>query len=167
MSHPKEADATALIAALTRAGVEFIVVGGTAAELHGSTLGTMDLDIVHRRDPENVARLLEVLSRLDAYHRNDLARRRLRPTAEQLLGHGQLNLSTLLGPLDPLCELEPGQGYDELFAHTEAMRDEDVVIRVLDIPTLIDVKSRIGRVKDKLVIAELLVILEERQSSAD
>jgi hypothetical protein len=163
VSHPKEADTAALIAALHRAGVQFIVVGGAAAQLHGSTLATLDLDIVHRRDPANVDRLLAVLDRLDAFHRYDLMNRRQRPTAEQLLGSGQINLSTSLGPLDPLCELAPGQGYDELMPHSEVMRDEEIEIRVVDLPTLIDIKSKVGRTKDKLVVADLIVILEERQ----
>jgi hypothetical protein len=163
VAHPKEADTAALIAALHRAGVRFIVVGGAAAQLHGSTLGTLDLDIVHQRDPENVAKLMEVLNQLDAFHRHDLAKRRLRPTAEQLGGRGQINLATTLGPLDPLCELQPGQGYEELLPHTEVMRDEGIEIRVVDLPTLIEIKSRVGRAKDKLVVAELIAILEERQ----
>jgi hypothetical protein len=163
VSHPREADTSALLAELRRAGVELIVVGGAAAQLHGSTLGTLDLDIVHRRDPENVARLLVVLERLDAFHRHDLAQRRLRPTAEQLLGRGQLNLSTTLGPLDPLCELAPGQGYEALLPHSELMRDEEIEIRVVDLPTLIEIKSKVGRTKDKLVVAELIAILDERQ----
>jgi len=163
VAHPKEADTAALIAALHRAGVRFIVVGGAAAQLHGSTLGTLDLDIVHQRDAENVTKLLDVLSQLDAFHRHDLVKRRLRPTAEQLGGRGQINLSTALGPLDPLCELQPGQGYEELLPHSEVMRDEGIEIRVVDLPTLIEIKSRVGRAKDKLVVAELIAILEERQ----
>jgi hypothetical protein len=163
VSHPEEADTSALLTELRRAGVELIVVGGAAAQLHGSTLGTLDLDIVHRRDPENVGRLLGVLDRLDAFHRYDLARRRLRPTAEQLLGRGQINLSTTLGPLDPLCELAPGQGYEELLPHVELMRDEDIEIQVVDLPTLIEIKSNLGRTKDKLVVAELIAILDERR----
>ena len=166
MPHPKVADTPALLAALYRAGIEFVVVGGTAAQLHGSTLGTIDLDIVHRRSPENVARLLATLQELDAFHRYDLAARQLRPTSEQLLGSGQLNLSTSLGPLDPLCELEPGQGYDELVSHTEIMNDEGVEIRVVDLPTLIEIKSKLGRAKDKLVVADLIAILEERSRGA-
>jgi hypothetical protein len=163
VSHPKDADTAALIATLHRAGVQFIVVGGAAAQLHGSTMATLDLDIVHRRDPANVDKLLAVLDRLDAFHRYDLMNRRQRPTAEQLLGSGQINLSTSLGPLDPLCELAPGQGYDELMPHSEVMRDEEIEIRVVDLETLIDIKSKVGRTKDKLVVADLMVILEERQ----
>lgn len=157
-THPSQADVAALLRRLAEAGVELIVVGGTAAQLHGSSLSTLDLDIVHRRTPENVDRLLRVLEALDAFHRYDLAKRRLPPTREQLSGSGQLNLSTRLGPLDPLCELEPGQGYDELIEHTVRVDADGWQVRVLDLPTLIAVKAKVGRAKDKLAIAELVAL---------
>ena len=162
MSHPPHADISALLLALCRAGVDFIVVGGAACVLQGSTLTTEDLDIVHDRAPENAARLLALLEELDAYQRHDLAGRKLRPTAAHLSGKGQLNLLTSLGPLDPLCELEPGLGYAELLPHVEEMSDGAVSIKVLDLPTLIEVKSRLGRAKDKLAVADLVALLEER-----
>ena len=157
-NHPNEADTLALLRRLLEAGVELIVVGGTAAQFHGSSLATLDLDIVHRRTSENVERLLKVLRELDAFHRYDLAKRRLAPTREQLAGTGQLNLSTQLGPLDPLCELELGQGYDELLPHTVRFEAEDLSVNVLDLPTLIAVKSKVGRAKDKLAVAELIAL---------
>ena len=73
-SHPKAADLPALLAALCDSGVEFIIVGGVAAVLQGVPITTNDLDIVHRRTPENVARLLEVLLELDATMRYDMVR---------------------------------------------------------------------------------------------
>ncbi len=45
-----------------RGGVEFIVVGGVAATIHGSARVTQDLDIVYARTPENVARLAASLA---------------------------------------------------------------------------------------------------------
>ncbi len=45
--------------------VEFVVVGMTAGILHGAPVTTIDLDVVHRRSPENVARLLRVLGTID------------------------------------------------------------------------------------------------------
>ncbi|MDI3290050.1 hypothetical protein [Polyangium sp. 15x6] len=161
MQHPKVVDSETFLAELAAAGVEFIVVGGAAALLHGAPITTQDLDIVHQRSPENVARLLDVLLRLDAVFRYDLANRRLRPTAELLSGRGQLNLSTMLGPIDPLCELGEGQGYEELLPHTVVMTDGDLTLRVLDLPTLIDVKSKTGRAKDRAVLPVLLATLEE------
>lgn len=56
-SHPKQADIPALVAKLCDADIEFIIVGGAAAVLQGAPITTTDLDIVHRRTPENVARL--------------------------------------------------------------------------------------------------------------
>lgn len=45
----------ALVDALLDAHVEFIVIGGLAAVLHGAPLVTADVDIVHRKSPENIA----------------------------------------------------------------------------------------------------------------
>lgn len=160
--HPKAADLPALVAKLCDAGVEFIIVGGASAVLQGAPITTNDLDIVHRRTPENVARLLEVLLQLDATMRYDFVHRGLRPTAEMLSGRGQINLSTSLGPIDPLCELDAGQGYDELLAHSLVMSDGEHALRVLDLPTLIAVKTRAGRPKDRVVLPILIATLQER-----
>ena len=162
MSHPKEADIAELIRSLVRARVEFIVVGGAAAVIHGAPVTTEDLDIVHRRTHENVERLLVVLERLDAFHRYDLAHRRLEPTADVLLGEGQINLSTTLGPLDPLCKLSTGEGYDELLGHTVRVSDGESEINVLDLEKLIEVKAATGRDKDRLALPILIATLKER-----
>jgi hypothetical protein len=161
-SHPKAADLAALLAALCDPGVEFIIVGGVAAVLQGVPITTTDLDIVHRRSPENVARLLEVLLNLDATMRYDFARRGIRPTAEMLAGTGQINLSTSLGPIDPLCELDAGQGYDELLPHSISVRDEGRLLHVLDLPALIVAKTKAGRPKDRIVLPILIATLQER-----
>ena len=165
MTRPKQADLAALIESLTSAGVEFIIVGGAAAVLHGAPTSTIDLDIVHRQTAGNVNRLMGVLRSLDTIYR-DPAGRHIVPTEEALMGQGQLNLITKLGPIDPLCRLHDGRGYDELVAHTVTLSDGDVSIRVLDLETLIEVKGSTMRPRDKLVVP-LLVALLERQSDDD
>ncbi|MGB5547491.1 MAG: hypothetical protein WBM74_13035 [Polyangiales bacterium] len=55
------ADVGELLRHLTKARVEFIIVGGAAAVLHGAPITTEDLDIVHRRTGDNVARLKAAL----------------------------------------------------------------------------------------------------------
>lgn len=163
MSHPRQADLAALIRALVEAGVEFVVVGGAAAVLHGAPTTTQDLDIVHRRTPENVARLMGLLGELDAIIR-DPAGRVLRPGEDELMGRGQLNLSTSLGPLDPLCTLHDGRGYDELIEHTEAVTDDTLTFRIIDLESLIDIKASAGRAKDRIVLPILLALLQDRDS---
>ena len=160
MYRPPQADLEALLEALSTAGIDLIVIGGAAAVLHGAPLTTQDLDIVHRRSEANVARLLEFLAQHDAVLR-DPTGRELRPTAELLLGTGQLNLMTTLGPLDPFCQLHDGRGYDELLEHTVLFTDGALQLRVIDLPTLIAIKTDAGRDKDRLAIPVLLALLEE------
>ncbi|MBL9008808.1 MAG: hypothetical protein JNJ46_31400 [Myxococcales bacterium] len=70
---------TKLLEVLSQSGVEFIVIGGAAGVLHGAPVTTLDLDIVHRRTPENIAKLLDVLRQLGVYfhHRRLRSGRRL------------------------------------------------------------------------------------------
>lgn len=58
---PRTPGIESLLEALLAGDVEFIVVGGAAGLLQGAPLATHDLDIVHRRTEENVARLLAEL----------------------------------------------------------------------------------------------------------
>jgi len=157
LAHPRHADLDALIVALTEAGVELIVVGGAAAVLHGAPVTTVDLDVVHRRTPENVERLLAVLAALDSTYRAP-TNPGLRPTAEFLLGRGQNLLSTKLGPLDLLCVLHDQRGYEELLPRTEVMTDERATIRVLDLDSLIELKAEMNRAKDRLALPILLAL---------
>jgi hypothetical protein len=59
----------ATLRALRENDVQFIVVGGPAAALNGVPINTFDLDAVHSRDPENIARLVPALESLDAVFR--------------------------------------------------------------------------------------------------
>jgi len=152
-----------MLAELTAAGVEFVVVGGSAAILGGAFVVTEDLDIVHRRTPENVARLLTWLRAHGAYHRYDLANRRLPPKEDALLGHGHINLMTDLGKLDVLCELGEGEGYEEILSDTLMVEDRTGSLRVLGLARLIVVKGRAGRPKDRAVLPALVAALDEQR----
>jgi hypothetical protein len=150
--------------ALVDAGIEFIVVGGAAAVLHGAPTTTQDLDIVHRRTPDNVDRLVALLDRLGAFVREP-GNRRLRVTTTVLAGPGQHNLSTDLGPLDPLGTLHDGRGYDELVGTSVLMEDGTLRIRVIDLNTLIGIKSSTGRNKDKILVPILIALQSEDEGS--
>jgi hypothetical protein len=162
--HPKRADLESLLVALCGAEIEFIVVGGAAAVLQGAPITTQDLDIVHRKTPENIARLIALLNDLDAFFRPTLSGRYIRPTPEHLAGNGQLNLTTKLGPLDPLCLMD-GRSYESLLPHTDEVTDGSLRLRVLDLATLIETKRQTGRAKDLLSLPILLALLEERGPS--
>ena len=166
MPHPASADLDALLAALAAAEVEHIVVGGAAAVLHGAPITTQDLDVVYRRTPGNLDRLQTLLADLDAFAR-DPAGHRLRPDRSHLEAGGVLLLTTRLGPFDPMAKLADGRGFEELLANSVVLEDEGLVLRVLDLPTLIEVKATANRAKDRLVLPILLALLGERQPPAE
>src|SRR2546421_7774927 len=58
-----------LIPLLAQAQVEFIIIGGVAARVHGSARLTEDLDIAYRRTHENIQRLVQAPAPYDPYLR--------------------------------------------------------------------------------------------------
>ncbi len=58
-----------LLLLLLQSQVEFVVIGGIAAIAHGSARVTYDLDIVYRRTPENLERVVAALRPHDPYLR--------------------------------------------------------------------------------------------------
>ena len=163
MPSPTHTDVGELLRRLVDAGVEFVVVGGAAAVLHGAPITTEDLDIVHRRTPENVSRLKNLLQELNA-HVRELANRQLVPQESAFLGEGHVLLSTRLGPLDCLGALVDGRGFEDLVSHSESFADEGAEFRVLDLSTLIDIKTKTGRAKDRLMLPVLIALAEELSS---
>ena len=140
--------------------VEFVVVGMTAGILHGAPVTTVDLDVVHRRSPENVARLLAVLAELAAVYRPDP--RQPRPAASHLLGPGHQLLTTTHGDLDCLGTIDQERGYEELLGQTVEMRlASGRAVRVLSLPALIEAKERSARPKDLAVLPVLRATLDE------
>ena len=140
--------------------VEFVVVGMTAGVLQGAPVTTIDLDVVHRRDPENVARLLRVLRNLDAVYRHDP--RGLRPQESHLLSPGHQLLSTNCGDLDCLGSIDGGRTYEDLLPQSvELDLSAGLRIRVLGLSELLAMKMRAGRPKDLAVVPLLKATLDE------
>ncbi len=149
-----------LLDALLAAEVEFVVIGGLAAVLHGAPIVTADIDIVHRRTEENIARLLGVLLPLRARARGD--RRELPPTESALRGRGHVLLDTDWGPVDVLCEVGDGQDFDWLLPRSELIGREGRSVRIVTLPTLIELKRAANRPKDRLAIPILMATLDAR-----
>lgn len=55
-------DFAGLLRTLVQANVEFVIIGGVAATIHGSARLTRDVDVVYRRGEANDRRLVEALS---------------------------------------------------------------------------------------------------------
>jgi len=57
-----------LLEGLSHAGIEFILVGGLAAVIQGAPITTLDVDIVPRQTPDNIAKLAGFLKAAEAHH---------------------------------------------------------------------------------------------------
>ena len=158
-----EVDFEALLRALHDGGVEFIVVGGFAATLHGSPRLTRDLDVVYRRSPDNMERLATALSGLEPYLRGAPPGLPFRWDPLTIRAGLNFTLTTTRGPIDALGEITGGGGYEELVATSVQGEVFGMRIRVVDLSTLIRVKRAAGRPKDLEAIAELEALLEERE----
>jgi hypothetical protein len=144
-------------------GVDFIGVGMVSAILQGVPLTTMDLDIVHRRTPDNVDRLLRVLGDLDAVARNDP--RRLRPNQTHLLGPGHVLLRTRFGDFDCLGAIDSGRDYEDLLPATLTMEFEGRTFRFLQLREILAIKKRAGRPKDLAAIPYIESTIDEIERS--
>lgn len=146
-------DLTTLLTGLAAAGVDFVLVGGLAAVAQGAPITTHDVDIVPRRTPDNVDRLLAFLRSIDARYRGrqDV----LRPTPSALSGGGHSLLMTDLGPLDVLGAIEEGRAFDDLVPHAIEITVGDQRIRVLGLSMLAELKRRSTHPKDRYTLAVL------------
>lgn len=151
-----------LLERLCESGVEFILVGGLAAVVQGSPVTTMDVDIVHKRTPENIARIMQLLKSIGTvYRRPD--DKIIEPEASALAGMGHMLFTTRLGPLDILSFIEERKTYEDLIDHTVGIPFRGYTIRVLDLKVMVDLKRLSGDPGDQ----QRLAILEEtlRQSN--
>ena len=153
-------DFESLLLLLARHGVDFVVVGGVAAVLHGAPVNTRDLDIVHARDQRNLVRLLSALHELGAVYRND--RRRLQPDESHLASSGHQLLETRLGDLDLLGSLGPGIDYASIAVDALDVDLGAARIKLISLDRLIAVKEKLARPKDQLMLLQLRAVKAER-----
>jgi len=154
-------DAERILRDLTKAEVEFVVVGGVAAVLQGAPITTFDLDIVPALDSGNRGRLMTVLDSLDACYREALPER-IAPSASDLAAGGHVVMMTGAGPLDVLGQVAGELGYEGLLPRCRPMYLDEIEIWVLDLAALIELKEQMGDDTDLAQLPVLRRTLEER-----
>ncbi|MBY0495106.1 MAG: hypothetical protein K2Y23_12920 [Cyanobacteria bacterium] len=160
-------DYAALLHALTAAGVEFIVVGGAAATSHGATRLTLDLDVVYRRTPDNLERVVTSMQRLEPYLRGAPPGLPFRWDIDTMRRGLNFTLETSAGAIDFLGEIAGGGTYDSLRRDAEVVQVFGVECLRLGLERLIQVKRAAGRPKDLEAIAELEAIRDARESTRE
>ena len=157
-------DFRGLLRSLAEAGVQFIIVGGAAATAHGAARLTQDLDIVYRRDAENLKRLAAALSPHEPYLRGAPSDLPFLFDAETLRRGLNFTLTSKLGDVDLLGEIAGGGAHDDLLPDSIEIELFGIRCRCLGLRKLIEVKRAAGRPKDFEAIAELEALLERTAS---
>ena len=129
---------------------------------HGSARATVDVDVVYRRTPDNIERLANCLQSYEPYLRGA-------PSGlpfvwdTQTIDRGlNFTLSTSLGDLDLLGEVAGGGTYESLVESSVDTKLFEVTMKCVSLEKLIHLKRAAGRPKDFEAIAELEILLEER-----
>lgn len=151
-------DVEALLSALERAEVRFVVIGGFAVGAHGYLRATKDLDIVPDPDPENLGRLADLLVELNAsvlgveeFSEDEV----VQPDANGLgMGgnfvltttHGRLDIMQLIGPDLEYADLDAAAVEDEVFGHR---------VRFCGFDHLVAMKESAGRPEDEIDLKRL------------
>jgi nucleotidyltransferase AbiEii toxin of type IV toxin-antitoxin system len=159
---PVELDAERILRALVARGVDFVVVGGIAAVLHGSARNTFDLDVCFATDHVNLQALGDVLVELGARPRGVPDEVPFTPDARTLRRIEVLTLVTAAGDLDVLARPTGAPGYAALRRRADRFDVGGFAVLVASVEDLIAMKQAAGRAKDVQDVAELEAILRLR-----
>lgn len=151
-------DFAALIRRLSTAHVEFILIGGVAATVHGSARLTRDVDVVYSRRPDNIERICEALMSVRPYLRGAPKDLPFRLDVSTVTAGLNFTLTTDEGDLDLLGEMTGGGTYEQLRPHAVYVEVYGRQCYCLSIEQLILAKRAAGRARDLEAIAELEII---------
>jgi hypothetical protein len=152
-----------LIDRLCDADIDFVIVGGFAGILHGSTLVTRDLGVCAVLTAENVARLRETLRDLNPTHRLTSQRLSFLDNPAPGTGVQNLYLETSLGPVDVLSSIKGVGDYSRVRESSIEIELFGRRCRVISVEDLIRAKESLARPKDLLAAEELRAMLEQKE----
>lgn len=161
---PEPLNPETLFRTLEEHQVEYVLIGGLAANLHGSPLVTNDAGICPRRTRGNLERLAAALRDLDARIRTiaepeGLAFAR---DAEFLERMKMVNMQTRAGDFD--VAFEPGGfagGYDVLIENAVEFDIFGIRVRVAALRDIIASKESANRAKDHAALPHLYALEDE------
>ncbi|HYW54672.1 MAG TPA: hypothetical protein VE826_11920 [Dongiaceae bacterium] len=146
--------------------VRYVVVGGAAMGLQGSSYRTQDIDIVYARDRENVERIVAALAPLKPKLRveGEVDGLPFRFDVQTVLNGANFTMTTAAGDIDILAAIAGLGDYENVRRYADEIAiiaDADPTF-VLSLDGLIRSKRAANRAKDLLVLPELESMQELR-----
>jgi hypothetical protein len=153
-----------LISRLAAHRVDFIIVGGFGAYIHGSSLMTQDIDIACRMEPDNLQKLFVAVAELQPVHRLAGGKPPFTRADADRDDWKNLYLSTAWGQLDCLGEITGVGDYQKCLTVSEAIKLGAATVRIISLDALIVAKRAIARPRDLQMVLQLEA-LRKRPSS--
>jgi hypothetical protein len=143
--------------------VRYVLIGGLAAVLHGSSATTNDADICPDPSSDNLERLASALRDLDAQIRtqDEPGGLTFTPDAAFLSKMKMLNLTTRYGDVDITFEPAGAQSYGELARRAVHFDIDGLSIPVAALEDIIRSKEAANRPKDRATLPILRALEDE------
>lgn len=154
-------DLQKLLQRLDDAGIDFVLVGGYAAMLHGSSLLTRDVDVCATLTPETIEKLREAFRNFHPRHRLSAPQQSFLDNPGQGVALSNLYLNTDLGTLDLLGSITGVGDYARVARDAVDIELFGRRVRAIGLDDLIAAKEALGRDKDLIAARELRVIREK------
>lgn len=152
-----------ILSGLNESRVRYVVIGGVAANVHGSPRITMDVGICYDPEDGNRARLAACLAGWHAYLRGVEPGLPFFMDARTLRDVPVLTLVTDLGDLDVMDRVAGVGEYANVEAASIELTVLGIQVLVLELDALIAAKRATGRRKDEEALLELEALREERR----
>lgn len=144
-----------LIEALVQHQTEFVIIGGVALVLHGSSRVTQDLDICYSREPENLERLVKALGPFHPSLRGAPSDLPFLFDARTLRSGLNFTLSVEAGDIDLLGEVTGVGRFQDIAVDAKPMDIYGMPVLVMSLSALERAKRAAGRLKDITDLAEI------------
>lgn len=152
-----------LLKFLIESPIDFVIVGGFAAVLHGCNQTTRDLDICLLLSPDQIPHLRDALMAIHPKHRKMPEKLSFFDHPKDLTNIKSLHLETDLGILDIISTV-PGVGeYYDVLKNSDEIELYGKNCFLMSIDDLIKSKKTLGRHRDLIVVDELEAIKQEKK----
>ena len=141
--------------ALEENGVNYAIAGGYAVALHGAVRGTIDIDLVIPLEIEQYVKTEKALLGLGLLARHGLSSEEVFDQRVSLMKEKHLVAWSFYNVKRPVEIVDIIITHDLLKFTSEQVRIGRKMVNMLDIPSLIEMKSKSGRVQDNLDIEAL------------
>ncbi len=152
-----------LLQFLVESPLDFVLIGGFAAVLHGCNQSTRDIDVCLALSPEQVHALRQILGPLRPRHRMTHEKLSFLEHPKDLTGIENLYLETDLGVLDIVSRVEAVGNFYDVLKNATQIEIYDGRCHLISIDDLIKSKKALGRHRDLVVVEELKAIQSEEK----